>query len=1138
MTISSTDNIKYYTGNDVAITLTWDKKIFDGTTFVVKTIVIATGVITTQTKDGAGTYDYAVSVDGDNDGATITLNTILPSTHRATVERILPLTDDTNYTEGDDLPAETVERNFNELLLMIQQIDSKTTNRSFQFADTVSDIGVIAIALNATDRASKVLAFDVNGDLVAETELGTWNGTWATATAYVARDLIKDTNITPPAVYRCNEAHTSTGSLPISSNADSAKWDLVIQDGAVGAQGVNIGHDMLWDDDITDADSGAGKVWFNNATPSSVTVLYMDDVDANAVDIQADVDIWADSTSTTKGQIRVVKKSDPSVFALYNVTGSVTQGSGYAKIGVAHSVSNGTLTDADPVSVSFVRTGDKGDTGSITDINGQTSAVITAADEIIFGDVDDSNNVKKDTVQGILDLVSTGRDLVARNNLALNFFADSVRDAIDRVALENGWIDQLEDLSDIDNGAVEIPMILMDGTNDYLSIAESNFTDGKSFMCHFVLDMATIDDGSDYDLLRSSSGRTHIQRTGGNLLRVFGRNSAVTTIFDVSSTNTITQSDGIVHCLIAFDLASQVIQIVFNGGSVETNQVSTAIANDTWDLNTGGTMHLGGAVQNLKGAIGYFAWWEEYLDLSVAGNVDLFHDGTNIKNIGSNGSTPTGTQPKHFLNNPLATWKNNLGSASNWTENGHLVDAGTITTGASDLDYNATDDTAENSYEIVESYGKENDSSSNNVAVTGIPYDKGGQAINLASDQVIYGIGFPATKNGSPTGNGWCEIHGITGTVGSTAVPDGNIIAKSDTFDVSTLTGTSKVMMFTFAEPIVLTAGDYAFVFALDGGSSGNFVALRSDSTSPTHSGNMVRRSSGSTWGAVSGEDQTFYLYGLKNLDMITVGSDDIGNSPSVAPTTGHLQVIATERPAGWTSDFSDTLNTNATGYATLSVRQRMTVVASGSRWRIRLEGSSVAPLDLDNVSIMKESGSGTYNGVGTITQILFGGSASVIIPTSGSVYSDAFDRGMIAGEVSLITMDISNDAGADDLRVVTTGGEGYAHSSVAANLYNTLTMISGFTKFVGETAVVNLLEVETQQTLDTDIVGQISRDGGSTWDTVALSRTAVQVGGTDMNILKGECTFAATTGTNIVGRIKTANKDKITVHGISPNWV
>ncbi len=52
--------------------------------------------------------------------------------------------------------------------------------------------------------------------------------------------------------------------------------------------------------------------------------------------------------------------------------------------------------------------GVKPDTLADGAINERTDTVITAADEIIFGDVTDSNNLKKDTVQGILDLAPAG----------------------------------------------------------------------------------------------------------------------------------------------------------------------------------------------------------------------------------------------------------------------------------------------------------------------------------------------------------------------------------------------------------------------------------------------------------------------------------------------------------------------------------------------------------------------------------------------------------------------------------------------------------------------------------------------------------------------------------------------------------
>ena len=46
----------------------------------------------------------------------------------------------------------------------------------------------------AADRASKVLAFDSAGEISVAQELGSFQGNWAASTAYVQRDIIKDTS--------------------------------------------------------------------------------------------------------------------------------------------------------------------------------------------------------------------------------------------------------------------------------------------------------------------------------------------------------------------------------------------------------------------------------------------------------------------------------------------------------------------------------------------------------------------------------------------------------------------------------------------------------------------------------------------------------------------------------------------------------------------------------------------------------------------------------------------------------------------------------------------------------------------------------------------------------------------------------
>ena len=77
----------------------------------------------------------------------------------------------------------------------------------------------------AADRSNKVLAFNSAGDTLVSQELGTFKGNWAASTAYVERDLVKDTS--DGSIYIVNTAHTSSGSLPLDTNTNSSKYDVI-----------------------------------------------------------------------------------------------------------------------------------------------------------------------------------------------------------------------------------------------------------------------------------------------------------------------------------------------------------------------------------------------------------------------------------------------------------------------------------------------------------------------------------------------------------------------------------------------------------------------------------------------------------------------------------------------------------------------------------------------------------------------------------------------------------------------------------------------------------------------------------------------------------------------------------------------
>ena len=137
--------------------------------------------------------------------------------------------------------------------------------------------------------------------------------------------------------------------------------------GATGAAGTNSQLAMTFSNSTSDADPGAGKIAFNNGTLSSVSILYVDDADDASADISSFVQSWDDVTNTTaRGIVTVTKEGTPSTYALFKVSGAVTDASGYTKVPVTHVVSSGTFSNTDGVGVHFSYSGADGSDGEMT----------------------------------------------------------------------------------------------------------------------------------------------------------------------------------------------------------------------------------------------------------------------------------------------------------------------------------------------------------------------------------------------------------------------------------------------------------------------------------------------------------------------------------------------------------------------------------------------------------------------------------------------------------------------------------------------------------------------------------------------------------------------------------------------------
>ena len=221
MTVSTTIIKNSHNGNGSTTNFAYQFKILQDSDLVV-IIRSSTGTETTKTL----TTHYTVAGAGDASGGSITFTSgnTPASGETVVIRRNVPQTQAIDYIANDPFPAETHEEGLDRTTMIAQQV-SEEADRSIKLSRT-NTMTSTEFTVGATDRANKILAFDSSGELAVTQELGTYKGNWGASTAYQVRDIVKDTSNNN--IYICLTAHTSSGSQPISSNTDVAKWSLLV----------------------------------------------------------------------------------------------------------------------------------------------------------------------------------------------------------------------------------------------------------------------------------------------------------------------------------------------------------------------------------------------------------------------------------------------------------------------------------------------------------------------------------------------------------------------------------------------------------------------------------------------------------------------------------------------------------------------------------------------------------------------------------------------------------------------------------------------------------------------------------------------------------------------------------------------
>jgi len=219
MTVSSTTTKVSYSGNGSTTVFAYTFKIFAAAEI---TVIIRSSTGTETVK--SLTTHYTLSNIGVDGGGNVTFGSAPASGETVLLIRNTPNTQTLDLVENDPFLSssfeDTLDKITHQLIEQQEEID-----RSIKVSRT-NTITSSEFTTNASDRASKVLGFDSSGELSVTTELGTYKGNWAASTSYVIRDLVKDTSTGN--IFFVNTAHTSSGSQPLTSNANSAKYSLIV----------------------------------------------------------------------------------------------------------------------------------------------------------------------------------------------------------------------------------------------------------------------------------------------------------------------------------------------------------------------------------------------------------------------------------------------------------------------------------------------------------------------------------------------------------------------------------------------------------------------------------------------------------------------------------------------------------------------------------------------------------------------------------------------------------------------------------------------------------------------------------------------------------------------------------------------
>lgn len=196
-----------------------------------------------------------------------------------------------------------------------------------------------------------------------------WFGPWNQNEVYGVRQVVQYNGSSYVAVA------LNVGVIPVGN---SGQWNLVSSIGAQGTTGTqgttgvkgDTGEfggaifDYVYFTNTSNTDPGTANVTFNNTDLANANTLFIDFIDGNGANSFNYLQTIDDSTSAVKGTFKIANSANTLEFAYFNINGFHGHAPNYFFVPIAHLSGVTSLNDATNVTLTFARTGDKGDTGT------------------------------------------------------------------------------------------------------------------------------------------------------------------------------------------------------------------------------------------------------------------------------------------------------------------------------------------------------------------------------------------------------------------------------------------------------------------------------------------------------------------------------------------------------------------------------------------------------------------------------------------------------------------------------------------------------------------------------------------------------------------------------------------------------